>query len=361
MAEIPWGLYAGAGKSIAAGIEGAVNEYKDRERKRVLADLLGNQDLSTTDGALAASKALLQKGMTKEGMTLAQLAMGNRREMRQQANVDRAFQFQRENAAAGRSIQQQALELQRQAAMRREAPAGFRMGANGTMEPIPGGPADPAYKRAVGDIKPPRPLSEGAIKQLRETGTTLSDADRFGSTFDDKYAGWRNPTLGNLANTVARNTGLGNEQAAGWWQDYDRYKNQVRNKLFGSALTVREAAAFERADINPGMTPQAVRKNLAMQKQAAEAAAKKVAGVYAAQGRSPEEIEAAVGIPLERLGIKPKERGAARAAAASPANAPVSSGARVLGPATAGATEGRTGTYQGVRFIIRNGQMVTLQ
>ena len=364
MSDLPWQIYANAGRSIGAGIEGIAEGYQARERKRVLSDLLGNIDPTTTEGALAVSKALLQKGFTKEGMTLVELAMGNRRELQKQANEDRQFQFQRENATAGRDLQRQTLDLQRRAFEQKPpgqvteifTPDGRK--AKALLNP------DGSYKVIGGaSVADAKALSEGAIKQLREAGTSLSDADRFGSGFKDEFAGWRNQRLGETANLLARTTGIGNEQAASWWQDYDRYKNQVRNQLFGSALTVAEAAAFEKADINPGMTPQAIRSNLAAQRRAAESAAKKVAGVYAAQGRSTDEIEAALGMPIEVLGIKPKVKAAPASAPApaNPANAPVSSAARVLGPAPAGATEGRTGNYQGVRFIVRNGQMVTIE
>jgi hypothetical protein len=178
MVDLPWGLYAGAGKSIAAGIDGAVKNYQERERKRTLADIYSNPDLSTTEGALAASRALLQKGFTKEGMTLAELAMGNRREMRAQTNQDRQFEFQRENAQAGRTLQQQQFELQRQAANRREMPAGYESDGAGGMRPIRGGPASPeAIARNVQARKSEVPLSASSQKAIMEADETVMGAE----------------------------------------------------------------------------------------------------------------------------------------------------------------------------------------
>lgn len=228
------------------------------------------------------------------------------------------------------------------------------------------------------------PLPQNVITSLNVAGKTLTDADRFTRTFDPKFAGYRLNALGEAAMTAGR-MGVGTEamaQGATWWQDYARYRNQVRNELFGSALTAPEARAFEQADIQPGMAPDQIRANLTRQREAAQAAAKKLVAPHVLAGKSVEQIEAAVGFSLGDLGIeRPSARqrpqppqGASQAPAAAsgatpaPAAAPAPStgSARkagdILGPAPEGSTEGRTGRLRdGTRVRVTNGQLVVVE
>jgi hypothetical protein len=73
--------------------------------------------------------------------------------------------------------------------------------------------------------------------------------------------------------------------------------------LFGSALTVTEKNEFDKANINPGMTPQAIKANLKIQREATQRAAAKLAKTYVKMGYEPDQIEAALGVPLAGLGI----------------------------------------------------------
>src|SRR5215217_5206960 len=62
-------------------------------------------------------------------------------------------------------------------------------------------------------------LSPKVIEDFGEKGEALTNQDRLGGTFDDKYAGkW----FGDTQNFVARHSGLGDQQSAEWWQDYQR-------------------------------------------------------------------------------------------------------------------------------------------
>ena len=335
-----------------------VSSYRGRPEVADVAARASMSALQQIQGGMAATQAALQLQATLVGIQQRQQAieLQGRRDTRDEARAQRQETMQQQQIA------QQGI------------PAGFRRSANGGVEPIPGGPQDPAVIKqqaeARGRGEAPR-LDSGTIGKLSDAGSSVSDADRFIAGFQDNYAGWRVLAIGDAANQLARNTGIGNQEAATWWQSYDRFKNKVRNELFGSALTATEKAAFEKADINPGMTPAAIRANLEVQRQVAEAGAKRLAGTYVQQGRSTAEIEAALGIPLSRLGLAPKEAGSASAAtpaqgqpatrAAAPAAAPAAS-PRVIGPAPAGATEGRTGRLpDGTRVIVRNGQLVVAE
>lgn len=144
-------------------------------------------------------------------------------------------------------------------------------------------------------------LPANAIKDLGEKGESVTTFTRLTDTFKDDYAGKGAQALGTVQNLLGRNIGGGYADQANWWQDYQRQKNVVRNKLFGSALTANETAEFEKADINPGMTSEVIKKNLERQNSAARRAARKLAKAYAAGGYSSQQIEESLGFSLEDL------------------------------------------------------------
>jgi len=59
-------------------------------------------------------------------------------------------------------------------------------------------------------------------------------------------------------------------EAAFWWQQYNRnFVLSERHELFGAALTPTEAENWDRADINPSMTPDQIQRNLAERRRIA--------------------------------------------------------------------------------------------
>lgn len=154
--------------------------------------------------------------------------------------------------------------------------------------------------KSVPKVKP-LPVSE--INKLAESGQQLENVDRYVGSFKNEHAGYG--VGGDTAMWLARNasilTGPKTEDAANWWQDYDRYKNVVRNKLFGSALTVGEQAAFEKADINPNMDPKLIRQNLDRQRESVKSALRKSTGALKASGYPEEAIDAATGVDASQL------------------------------------------------------------
>jgi spore germination cell wall hydrolase CwlJ-like protein len=209
-------------------------------------------------------------------------------------------------------------------------PPGYRALDGGErFEPIPGGPADPAtistqaQARAAGKPAPaPKPLPQNAVKDLAAAGESYGDFNRLVTGFRPDFAGWRINAVGDAANAIASKTGIGNTDAADWWADYAAKRNVTRNKLFGSALTASEKSEFLKADITPGMTPEAIGKNLARQQDAATRAARKLSGYYIKAGRNPEEIEAALGIGLDELGVGADASTASPEPSAQPQSAP---------------------------------------
>lgn len=185
--------------------------------------------------------------------------------------------------------------------------------------------ADPTQIRdSVLDLpapKPPRALPGPALEKLSrqaDIGTNLAD---MAGSFSDKYAG--NTITGGLETLAGRiggeRIGVADEGQADWWQAYDRQKNEVRNALFGSALTPSEQQAFEKADINPRMDPKRIRANLATQDKIVRAGLARRAAAWKAQGFDPGAIEAATSMPGFPGGVQPP---GAPPAAAAPAGAP---------------------------------------
>ena len=110
------------------------------------------------------------------------------------------------------------------------------------------------------------------------------------AVFKDDYAG--NVIGGNAENLAGRLGAPGvTEGQAEWWQSYDRYKNQVRNELFGASLTAGEQAAFLSADIEPNMSPAVIKANLAKQKKVIEGAVSRKLKYYKSQGYGVGEYE----------------------------------------------------------------------
>jgi hypothetical protein len=183
-----------------------------------------------------------------------------------------------------------------------EAPSGYRWGAEGNQEFIPGGPGDPAVIKAQSEARGGsggKTLPRIAVNDLAEKGSLIENTKLLQDSFEDGFAGWGFDAAGRAANTIASNTGKGNTKAADWWRDYQYQANITRQKLFGSALTAQEKAQWDRANISPGMTDAAVRTNLENRRQAEIRAARKLAKAYKAGGYGKEAIEEAVGLSLD--------------------------------------------------------------
>jgi hypothetical protein len=183
-----------------------------------------------------------------------------------------------------------------------DAPSGYRWGTGGNQEFIPGGPGDPSVIKAQAEARGGsggKTLPRIAVKDLAEQGSLIENTKLLQDSFEDGFAGWKADAAGRAANTVASNLGVGNTKAADWWRDYQYQANITRQKLFGSALTAQEKAQWDRANISPGMTDQAVRTNLENRRQAEIRAARKLAKAYLAGGYGKEALEAAIGFGLD--------------------------------------------------------------
>lgn len=111
-----------------------------------------------------------------------------------------------------------------------------------------------------------KPLSQKEAFDLEDLNERLGNTRDYLSKFKDNYAGmgmlgdpkmWAAKKLGSWAPQDAQDT-------ANWWADVRmNITNIMRNKIFGSALSAHEKAAWEAADkLTPASDPRVVRATL---------------------------------------------------------------------------------------------------
>jgi hypothetical protein len=105
------------------------------------------------------------------------------------------------------------------------------------------------------------PLPESAAKRVEDDVSVYAALKNATGGFKTDYAG--NTFTGELENKLQGATGFGTEGQRDWWAKFRSADNQVRNQLFGSALTPSEKEAYESTTIDPSMNPSEVAKNLA--------------------------------------------------------------------------------------------------
>jgi len=166
------------------------------------------------------------------------------------------------------------------------------------------------YKPIYTAAPKPRKFSFTDIDKLTEEGKQGQDVSRFLSTFNDKFAGYFPGTSGPLLG--AARSGFGSDDsiaAAKWWNDYDRYKGQVRSKLYGASLTKSEKDAFEAADIAPDMAPDQVKTNLKRQRDLIAQAMQRRKAALVKAGFDRDTIEQAYGPDMTQPKPQPKPNG----------------------------------------------------
>lgn len=131
-------------------------------------------------------------------------------------------------------------------------------------------PADVAYKMgpdgpvAIGGqdtrTKQGRPVPDSTAKRVESAVDQRESLNRALRNFKDDFGG--NTITGGLENWLQGRFATGTPGQREWWADFYRTDNQIRNDLFGSALTATEQAAYERTSINPSISAQTIRDNL---------------------------------------------------------------------------------------------------
>lgn len=95
----------------------------------------------------------------------------------------------------------------------------------------------------------------------------------------------------------------GKGEQANWWQNYADQANKVRNELFGATLTRAEEAAFNAANVTPGMDPTIIQTRLAQQAEAVRKAYAKVIKQTGASGWNVSGFDVADEIPATAPGV----------------------------------------------------------
>ena len=129
-------------------------------------------------------------------------------------------------------------------------------------------------------------------KQLTDAAELADATSRFKTTFKDDYGG--KTITGELGNIKGRYFGDNTGQSQ-WWQDYELHQSQVRNKLFGSALTAPEIEAWNKSAINPRMDAGQIKSNLSRRDTLEQRAIDRLIKGSTAGRYNKEQIEAFTG------------------------------------------------------------------
>jgi hypothetical protein len=173
-----------------------------------------------------------------------------------------------------------------------------------------------------------RPLTPTVAEPITNGVTGLVDFERLLGRFQDTFSGpgsaWENRFQSVL--------GTGTEGQRQWWADMASMDNQLRNALFGASLTEGEKSAWEATTVNPNMTPQEVRRNLADRREIARSALGRVARQRAAMGYDRDAIREMMEQYGELMDGEPQ--------LPQPQQDPAVSAGQAMGTALAGAAQG---------------------
>jgi hypothetical protein len=148
----------------------------------------------------------------------------------------------------------------------------------------------------------PAALFEKANSELSQYTTLKTALD----TFKDDYAG---NFAGGIENTAQAYLDVGTPGQRDWWAQFKAADNQIRNDLFGSALTAPEKAAYEATTISPGMASNQIKINLQKRSDLIRKAVNRRKEFYMANGFRPDAINAIYsGIDLSDSATAPSEQ-----------------------------------------------------
>lgn len=137
-----------------------------------------------------------------------------------------------------------------------------------------------------------RAVPDSTAKRISESVDTLTSLDRAVDGFKDEFAG--NTLTGGLESKAQALFGnsVGTPGQRKWWADFAAVDNQIRNQLFGAALTETEKAAYEKTTISERMSADAIRDNLSQRRNILKAALARQSKFLKANKYDPEAVDA---------------------------------------------------------------------
>ena len=149
-------------------------------------------------------------------------------------------------------------------------------------------------------------LSYTDITKISSIAENVQTSQEFLDTWDDNfvnpYPGFI-PGGGSFDQWVTNQLNMGDAESqarANWWKNYQAKKNQIRNALFGGALTRTEKTEFEKADITLEMTnPTTIKNNLARQAELAKKGWQRLSRALVLAGYDPNVVKSLSGDSIE--------------------------------------------------------------
>jgi hypothetical protein len=157
----------------------------------------------------------------------------------------------------------------------------------------------------------PRPLSNSESKALHDQSRTIQYLKASLTEFKDDYASALG-IVGRAQNLLSSEAGIITSKAvdeqAAWWRQYKRFIELVeRHEFFGATLTKGENISWKQAEINPGMKPSEIRKNLTKRLDMMQEFFKDYASGVSMSKKNPGAVSQIIGIPSNELpsGVEP--------------------------------------------------------
>ena len=148
-------------------------------------------------------------------------------------------------------------------------------------------------RRQAEQAKDGKPLPTNILTDLAKRSDNVVQLAGMKETFKPEYGGYVTDAAGRLAITVAlKSSDAKSKEFGQWWQNYDLYANQVRNDLFGAALSKQEAAMFDRATVTAGMSGTQIAENLKRQQEIAQRGYDRLSNAMLTQGYSKSGLNA---------------------------------------------------------------------
>lgn len=157
-----------------------------------------------------------------------------------------------------------------------------------------------ALKKATGAHK----MSGTYITKLKKNMANAQTSNMLEESFKGAYGSTGIPMTGTIRQWTVDNASAFAPQSwedqMTWWKEFRRTENQLRNDIFGSALTATEKAAWRSATINENMTGEQIANHLGVRRELANAARAADANVEIKLGRDMDTLQALYSdLPIE--------------------------------------------------------------